>query len=294
MEQHSKNLPSAGNGGEQGFALLVVLWVIAIGTLLVAAFNTTVRSGASFMSSEMQLARAEHLLDAGLEIAAAHLIDKSSARWRPDGKPRAIAFDGTTIQINVSDPNGLIDLNKSDEKLLGEFFRAFASDARVASTIVKGILDARTKTSRGSSASGSQFPSDGEAQRSSAGSPAFVDVGQLRRVPGVSMALFRRVLPYVTVHSRDGTANPDTAPAELRAAVASLRGTGDFGGQRSGGSKGGSTEDEDDDDQFGPAYIVSVKVSAPNSKHTATKTYVIAVGLDNATPYRLLSQRPSA
>ncbi|SFV33466.1 general secretion pathway protein GspK [Hyphomicrobium facile] len=285
MERHSRHLPEAANNGERGFALLVVLWVIATGTLLVAAFNTTVRSGASFMSSETQFSRAEHLLDAGLEIAAARLIDESSARWRPDGKPRAISFDGMTLQINVSDPNGLIDLNKSDEKLLGEFFRAFASDAGAAATIVKGILDARIKASGQSGAPDS---------RSGGGSPAFVDIGQLRKVPGVSMALFRRVLPYVTVHSRDGSANLETAPAELRAAFARARGTRDFPGQQHAISKSNGAADEDDEDQFGPAYIVSVKVSAPNSKRTAAKIYVIAVGLDDAAPYRLLSQRPSA
>ena len=86
-EQNGGAMPAAADSSrERGLALLVVLWIIVSATLLVTSFNATVRSGATFVASEVQLAKTEAALDAGAEIAAAHLIDTVKARrWTGDG-----------------------------------------------------------------------------------------------------------------------------------------------------------------------------------------------------------------
>ncbi len=171
--------PRQSNNREQGVALIVVLWIIAVGTMLVAAFNATVRSGAAFVASEVQLSHMDGLLDAGLEIAASRLIDKSG-RWRADGKSHTVPFGGTTLKIRIDDPNGLIDLNKTSEDVLTEFFTSFAANPGLAKQITTAIVETR-KGQTGEDAA-QPAPDDPNAQNTAPGMP-FVDVGQLRDIP---------------------------------------------------------------------------------------------------------------
>jgi general secretion pathway protein K len=47
-------------------------------------------------------------------------------------------------------------------------------------------------------------------------------------------------------------------------------------------------------DEDGPAYIVTVKVASGRGRYEAARVYVIAVGLDEDAPYRLLSKNSLA
>lgn len=284
-------VPHQPNNREQGVALIVVLWIVAVGTMLVAAFNATVRSGAAFVASEVQLSNMDNVLDAGLEIAATRLIEKAG-RWRADGKSRTIAFGGATLKIRIDDPNGLVDLNKTPENLLTEFFGAFAGDA-LGKQIVAAIVAARKGGDAGTDKP-QRVPGDPNAAGEASGLP-FVDVGQLRSIPGMTMPLFRRVQPFLTVVSKTGEVDGRVAPPEILAAVPSAKkDESDGQNQRRPSTSSDSSSPDDDEHEAGPAYIVSVQASMPNSKYTSGKTYVIAVGLpDTVSPYRLLSVRPT-
>src|SRR5262245_43938003 len=134
----------AENLRERGLALLVVLWIIVSATLLVLSFNATVRSGATFVVSEVEQAKTEAVLDAGVEIAASHLIDSEEARrWPADGSRRMVRFAGADLTISILDANGLIDLNKSDDKILLAFFRQFTGSDTKAAQLRDYIVSAR-------------------------------------------------------------------------------------------------------------------------------------------------------
>lgn len=292
---------SSDRTNEHGLALLVVLWLIASGTLLVASFNSTVRSGVSFVRSEVQLSQLDSLLDAGVEIAATRLIDEQSARrWRPDGGAHTVDFAGSRLRIRIQDPNGLVDLNKADEKLLFEFFKRFTATVSDARLIRDRIIIARgempgTEGGRPSQADG------GGGERKRALTTAFMDVGQLRQISGVSMDLFRSTAQFLTVFSRDGSINPLTAPEETFAISPSARDP-EARAQRTAFLTGGTARSvnsgpDDEDaakvDDFGPAFIVMVEAADADGNTIAGKTFVIATGLDQNAPYRMLSVRPS-
>lgn len=290
---------------ERGVALLVVLWIIASATLLVVSFNATVRSGLSFVNSEVGLSRSEGLLDAGLEIAVARLIDEEPARrWLPDGLARSVPFAGYRLRIKISDPNGLIDLNKADEKVLLEFFKQFTdtdSKARAIRDRIKLARDQAMKTGQPASAFAQTDTGDGTDKPPHA--PAFIDAAEARMIEGVSADLYRQVLPFLTVYSRDGAINPLSAPQEVVSADAELRGL-DFAARREAflagrhpepradqdRNSGSDNRDElDPDGGFGPAYIVEVATAAKGERYSAKKIFVIATGLDTDAPYRILA-----
>jgi general secretion pathway protein K len=286
---------------EQGLALLIVLWVIVAATLVVAAFNTTARSGVSFVSSEVEMTRTEAMADAGVEIAAARLIDdEKPRRWRADGKSHIVSFAGCDLIIAISDANGQIDLNKSDKELLSTFLLKMLGSEQKSLRLTDAIMKRRNKVKPKSAASRSiGFE---EALRNDSSDLVFLDVSQLRTLDGMTPELFRRLAPLMTVYSRDGRISPASAPDEVLAGIPNITPSDIERLRHTSGSTAKEMEQAINEmsrhaaafiaDEPGPAYIVSVAVRRPNEKYSAGRVYVIATGLDQKSPYRLISKRP--
>jgi general secretion pathway protein K len=306
--------------GERGLALLVVLWGVTAAALLVSAFNVVARSGAAFISSEIELTEAEALADAGLEIAAAHLIgDDRARRWRPDGKPHRLALGGAELTIAIEDPNGLIDVNKASRAvLLGLLSRAIGGPDEAEPLLERlmklrggepakpgGTVPEEQQAPGPDGDAPAAQPNEGETQH---GSPAPVllkprihDITELRRVEGMTPALYRKIAPLLTVYSRDSRINPFHAP---RAVLLSIPGLSEADVDRFLDSKPPDAGDAERlpgslgkasaflANHTGPAFIVSVAVGKPGRGFVLGRQFVIATGIDEKAPYRLLSVRP--
>jgi general secretion pathway protein K len=312
--------------GQRGLALLAVLWIVASAALLVAAFNAIARSGASFVASEVQLSKTEALLDAAVEIAASQLIgEKENQNWQPDGRPHAVAFGDADLTISVTDPNGLIDLNQADGELLLGFFRSFTASEREAAKIRDAILAARGEDAADDAKKGAQAgatkataqkakpptakPVSAKAatgedpDKPQKRSTAFVDSDQLRFLNGMTLKLYRAAAPFTTVYSMDGRINLATAPETVIASIPKLTRI-DVTRIRDAAKSGIKNEAALADvkqragavasDEAGPAYIVTVKVAGSGGRYQAARAFVIAVGLDDDAPYRLLSKKTLA
>jgi general secretion pathway protein K len=291
---------------ERGLALLVVLWIIASAALLISAFNATVRSGASFVASEIELTRMEALLDSGAEIAALHLIDEDEARrWSPDGGWHTVSFAGAKLAIAIDDPNGLIDINKADDQLLLQFLRKFAGSSSKAADLCHRIVRARGSSGETCKREAQTATSDGagEADDESGEAPGFVDVAQLRHLEGMTIDIYRAIAPFLTVYARDGRINPLWAPAEVLSAipnVAKIDIERMRASLRSGHEKDAALAEimqrarSHLTDESGPAYMVSVVAQKPDGSYRSGKVFVIATGLDGGAPYRLIAKRPLA
>jgi general secretion pathway protein K len=265
-----RNLAFDPRDGERGLALLIVLWVIVAASLVVLTFNATVRSGLTFVSSEVEMTRSDALLDAGAEIAVSRLIDAEEAlRWRPDGKSHTVTYAGADLIIAISDANGLIDITKASKS-----------------------LPPPTESHSGIAATQSEVPK---------GIP-FIDVAQLRSVTGITPEIYKRMVPFITVYSRDGRIGPISAPDEVLASIPNVTRV-DIDKLRSAanGTKKELTAAIADLSRHagpfltsdpGPAYVVSVAVRRPGGKYAAGRVYVVATGLDTNAPYRLISKRP--
>lgn len=290
---------------ERGMALVVVLWIVVAAVLLVSSFNAAVGSGAAFVTSELKLAKAEALLDAGFEIAAAHLIEKAETRrWLPDGSQHSIAFADSKLTITVEDPNGLIDLNKSDDAVLLAFFRQFVGSEEIAAQIRDNILRARDgvgdKGRNSDPLQAATYETGGESYGPS-DAIAFVDASQIRGLPGMTPDLYRRVAPFLTVYSRDGHINPLAAPKEVLAAIPNLTRL-DVDRMRDAQKRGETNDAALSDvmqrsgghltDESGPAFVVSVEVRQPADTYRARKVFVMVTGLDTNAPYRLIAKKP--
>ena len=121
-------------GAEEGIALLVVLWFIALLTMLAtgaAALSLLHRRAAQTLGDEI---RAESTADSAIRRILLELSGRGQtwATWLGGGK-RTIEIAGTPVRVRVELEDGRIDLNTGNRKLLYALFVANGwpeSDAR--------------------------------------------------------------------------------------------------------------------------------------------------------------------
>lgn len=186
---------------EGGFALILVLWSVALLGLIAASFATGVRSNALIARNAVENAAARALADGGVALAIAGLLEQDGPNaWRPDGTPRSLEMQTGRIRIAVVDEGGKIDINAETGPLIADLLHWLGlapPDALALSGAIAG------------------FGASGGGDRTPPGAPRFASVAELLHVPGMTSPLFARIEPFVTVHSGESTLNIQTAPRAL-------------------------------------------------------------------------------
>jgi general secretion pathway protein K len=204
---------------EQGVVLLVVLWAMALLSVLLIAASSSVHGSLALSRSLTRGLRTDSLVESGLEIAAAKLLTVDpQGRWIADGRRYVVPLDGGQVGVRVRDTTGLIDVNRADIALVRNLLKRFASDVGEAEAICNAIerrrgalvIESRNPTS----SVGLQVP---ERQAVEPRQP-FRSLAELRALFGDD-SLWARVTPFLTVIGRGGTLNPAAAPREVLASV---------------------------------------------------------------------------
>lgn len=193
----------------RGAALVLVLWLIALMTALVGAFALSARVEHLQERVLDDDARGQERARAGLEYALMRLSpDPLRAPWQADGRTYRWQFDGARIEIQVLDENGKINLNLADVALLTAYLQALGEPVDNARQLAGAIVDWRDEDSLLQPGGGA------EAQDyAAAGLPygprnkRFETLGELQRVLGMNGPLYRKMLPHLTLYSRQ--ARPD-------------------------------------------------------------------------------------
>jgi general secretion pathway protein K len=190
---------------QQGVALVIVIWTMALLALLMVGFLSNVRSQLSIARNDYEQAQARALAEAGISLAILGALEPDpDARWRLDGTVQTLAFAGGIIRASVQNEAGKIDLNRAPEPLLAGLFRTVGVAEAQSAGLLQSI--ARWKTGRL------------EAWAAVGGATTvgpFLAVEEFQSVPGMSPELFDLVAPFVTVHSRQTTIDPLSAPIEV-------------------------------------------------------------------------------
>jgi general secretion pathway protein K len=255
---------------EGGFALVVVLWIVALLALQVGIFNLTVRDAASLAGNELAIARGEALAAAGVELAVARLLDPDAAwQWKADGSTREAGFGGARLSITITDEAGRFDINKLDDEAVDWLLRSYGGSAEALTQWIEK-------------------------------NGPLLDPSELARVLGVPATAIAPLAPYLTVHGGDGRINPAAAPPEAllmlpgidASAVESalrfrrLGGTGAADIARELGPV-----DKWLTERTGPAYRMEVAVRGESASAIGWAEAVILIGKDQGAPFRVLSWR---
>jgi general secretion pathway protein K len=201
-----------------GFALLLVIWVLALLAVLAAGMAADTWSEAKIARDRLELARAAAIAEAGISLAVLGLSTPDpAARWRPDGTTRKVDYASATLAITVQDEAGKLDLNEAPIVLIAGLLEQLDDENRAShQTILQGIQDWRanaSSTTREIPERSGTLPR--RRQTGGAGAAAFASLSELRSVRGITRNLYERLRPFITVYSRSATFNPLTAPREV-------------------------------------------------------------------------------
>ena len=258
------------NARQQGFALLVVLWIVTLLALQISIFNLSVRDAGTLAGNELAMARGEALAAAGVELAAARLTEPDAEwRWSADGRTRQVRFGGARLYIAVADEAGRLDINEMDAEVLKSLLRPSACTAEA----VTGWIDRNGP---------------------------FLDPTQLATSPSACPpARCSRLLPTYGAWRRwqDQPARcvtrgllmlPGIDPAEVERALA-LRQRGEATAADVARLLG--SVDKWLTERTGPAYRVEVAVRGETMAAIGWAEATILIGKDAAAPFRVLGWR---
>jgi general secretion pathway protein K len=198
---------------ERGLALVSVLWGLAVLSLIAASMLSAGLLSARMSRNAWAAIRTQTAADAVVQRAVLSLLDKSaSGRWRVDGTPRDVSFDGVTVTVSIQDEAGKIDLNKADAQTLQGLFESEGLAPDDAAALADHIVDWRTPRDRNSIAGGTSADYSGSDYDPRNG--PFQSIDELRLVAGMTPALYARAAPVLTLYSHSASIDPDTAPRE--------------------------------------------------------------------------------
>lgn len=206
---------------QRGVALLLVLWLVALLTALVAAFALTARVEALQGRVLGDGARAQELARAGLEYALVRVVDPTPAtQWRPDGRVYRWHFADSEIDIRIVDESGKVDLNQADPTLLAALMRALGVENENAARIAAAIADWRDSDPLTQPNGGAEDP-----DYAAAGLPygakdmPFETVAEVEQVLGMTPQVFAALQPYLTLYAGRATPDPAFAPGPVLTAM---------------------------------------------------------------------------
>ena len=196
-------LLSRPGSNEAGFALIAVIWSLGLVTLLGTAVIIGARYRARATSNYASVAAATAAAESAINIGIATALTAAAGRslrfpltCRMPGGEQAL--------ITVEEESGKIDLNAATPDILFRFFSALTLDqsagTRIAARIV-GFRNPQADQSNGMGVQSTQPPT----------SSRFKTIMQLDQIEGISPALFRSALPFLTV--RSGRQQPDKEAA---------------------------------------------------------------------------------
>jgi general secretion pathway protein K len=211
---------------QHGFALLLVIWVLAILAVLAAGFAAGTRSEARLARNLLEAARARALAEAGVALATGGLIDNDPAgEWRTDGTPRELSFVEGVVRVRIEDEGGKIDLNASPPALLSGLCGELGIDGNTCAGLVDGVVLRRRAAVpppppvfRGLRNAGQPI-GFGVSPIQDRQAAAFGALEELRQLPAIDQASFDRLKPFVTVYSQNPRIDPAVAPREVLLAV---------------------------------------------------------------------------
>ncbi len=209
---------------EAGFVLVAVLWILAALATLASIYSSyTVNTAAASHVADDRV-QAEASIRAGVEMAVfRQLALPEKARPARGGFDMRVGRTGVAVRFRSEAAR--IDLNAAPADLLAGLFAAVGVDPMRAETFAERVVGWRTKAQKGADANdgataqtgadanvaGADGKDDKAAKEDKLYSeqhmpyPArhapFDNALELSLLPGVSLAVVERVLPFVTVFS---------------------------------------------------------------------------------------------
>ena len=296
MKQSSNETTATGQA-ERGFALLLVIWVLALLAVLAAGVAADSTSEAVIARNRMDGAQARALADSGVTLGILGVLDPNPAtRWPTDGRSQQFRLADGSVTVALQDEGGKIDLNAAPIDLIGGLADEFGIAPDIRAALINGVVDRRSLFKASAAPQPARFYLGADTYTADIAAQPFAALSELQLLPGVTRSAYEQLLPYLTVYSESATLNPLTASREALLAVPGISpqdvdfylGTRD---QTAAGIEKPALSGVDRYVQPGGLHAVTISakaVSAAGASFTREAIVMISPNLP-IRPYRILS-----
>jgi len=205
---------------QTGVALIVVLWLVALLSLMAASFGLGIRREASLASVQVRDASLLAACEAGVHYATFMVNHPDpQLKWIADGTLKEWEWDGIKVRIRIFDESGKVDINKAGPVLLKTVLKLAGVEEEEADRLSDVIQDWRDgdQLRRLNGAESPDYVAAGLNYEPS--NQPFESIDELSMVMGMKPALFSALLPWVTIYNKRNGINPLAASAELLRAL---------------------------------------------------------------------------
>jgi general secretion pathway protein K len=200
---------------QKGVALVMVLWILLLVTISTSAYTLMARMDQLEAHTVLSGTRARLAAEAGMNLALLSLRDPDeTTRLMPDGWSYEIVYQGITVEVQVTDERGKLDINSADEQTLLQLLAAHGMESQDAKLLAAAVMDWRDadEIERADGAELDTYAAAGLAV--GPGNRLFMMTDELLQVLGMSWELYQKMEPGLTVYSQSGQPDPAYAPVE--------------------------------------------------------------------------------
>jgi general secretion pathway protein K len=292
-------------GRERGVAFVLVLWVIAMLSIILGSFALIARTENMQSRHLFDTTQARYAAEAGLNLAIFELRKTDPMqKWIADGRPYRFGYGDAEIEISINDDSGKIDINAAAQNgdLLTNLFVTHGVDldhAIALSDAIKDWIDSDDL----------KQPNGAEAEDYKAAGLAYVPknapfdtVSELQQVLGMNYDLYSKIEPAITIYSGRSTPNsgfgnrdalmamyPDATPEQIDQLVQQIQ------SQPPGGEPGGVLAPDGTPIMAGGGgltYSVKSRAKLPNGASTVLDATIRMGGISSAgRPFVILRWR---
>jgi len=286
--------------GQNGIALVLVLWITVLISITTGAYSLMARMDQLEARQLLSGTQARMTAEGGIHLTAVALRDRDElTRIIADGRPYQQTLDGVLLEIKVIDERGKLDINAADEQTLFTLFNNNGLEADRAELLAAAVMDWRDgdEVERVNGAELDTYLAAG-LEVGPANRP-FMMIDELLQVLGMPYSLFRLVEPGITVFSRAGMPNLAFAPAEALLAIPdiSLDEALEFVQERHA-REPGDTDDISSPNGLvvvargrGLTYSIQAKATMPNGVWEQLEATIRLGGSQTGQPFRILRWR---
>ena len=191
-----------GRPHARGIAFVLVLWVIAMLSIMLGSFALVARTENLQSRHLFDTTQARYAAEAGLNLAIFELRKTDPAqRWMADGRPYRFGYGDAEIELEITDDSGKIDINAASGDLLTNLFMGRGVPMDQAAALSDAIQDWRDPDDL-------KHPNGAEAADYKAAglsytpkNAPFDTVSELQQVLGMTYDLYEKIEPGITIYS---------------------------------------------------------------------------------------------
>ena len=216
LQRDNKSISFAIGKTRNGFALVLVLWILSLLTIMAGSFALTMRRESSIIAGIKDNAAATAAAEAGIAVAQMLLLQPDqNKRWRADGNVYQVDFGETQVRVRLLSESGKIDINKADQLLLQSVMAQAPLDEDKQAKLVGAIIDWRDGDDLLSLNGAEKDEYRKAGLRYKPRNKPFQSLEELQMVLGMDEKTFNWIQPLITVYSGQAQVNTKVASAKV-------------------------------------------------------------------------------